>query len=112
MVWYEADENAVKFASEDHTLTLEKTEFKLVIPVKSKNLLKTEDLDVEEELEGFYLQGHGEAVLVVFPTGDRIGFIFTKEELRHLVSRISTSNSPEEYLLRTAIVTEDLSSSL
>jgi len=97
IVWYDPEKDAVESASEEHTLMLEKTEFKLVIPVKSNILCRTHDKDAEEELTEFYLQGHGEIVLIVSPRGDKIGFIFTKEELRQLISRASSFDSLEEY---------------
>ena len=97
VVWYDADENAVKFANEEYTLSLDKPEFKLVIPVKSGILWQINNEEVEEELVEFYLQGYGEIVLIVSPKVDRIGFIFTRDELEQLSSKISPSNSIEEH---------------
>ena len=97
VVWYDADENAVKFANEEYTLSLNKPEFKLVIPVKSSILWRVNNEEVEEELVEFYLQGYGEIVLIVSPKVDRIGFIFTKEELRQLALKIPAFNSLEEH---------------
>ncbi|WP_297475988.1 hypothetical protein [Thermococcus sp.] len=105
VVWYDADENAVKFANEEYTLSLNKPEFKLVIPVKSSILWRVNNEEVEEELVEFYLQGYGEIVLIVSPKVDRIGFIFTKEELRQLALKIPAFNSLNEHSQES---TEDL----
>jgi len=108
VIWYDPQENAVKFALNEDTLTLNKNEYSLVIPLDSKIFSENPSEDIEQELTEFYLSGYGELVLIVSPGGDTIGLILAENELEQLFSKIFASNGPKESFQEISSATEDL----
>ncbi|ASJ07392.1 hypothetical protein [Thermococcus pacificus] len=112
IVWYEYAEGTVKLALQEHALALNKNGYELIIPVNSKTILEGLNDNIEKKLEEFYLEGHGEIVLIVSPQGDMIGYMFLEEELQQLTQRVSASHSFKKPLQDVLSVTEDVENPL
>lgn len=108
IVWYEYAEGAVKLALQENSLTLNKNEHKMLIPVNAKTIIQGLDDNIEKKLEEFYLEGYGEIVLIVSTQGDTIGYMLSEEELEQLIPRISALHSFKKPLQDVLSVTEDV----